>query len=130
MNRIILIGNVGKDPELKQINSDTSVVKFPVATNENYKDKSGEWQSITEWHNVEAWKGTEYLAQRLHKGCLVAVEGKITTQKWQDKDGNERYTTIIRASSVKPLEKKTDELSKKTSQHFKGATDGIEDLPY
>lgn len=124
-NLCILIGNLGKEPELKQINSDTSVLKLTVATNENYKDKNGEWQTQTEWHNVEVWKYADKLAERLHKGCLVYVEGKITTREWQDKEGNKRYSTVIRASSVKPMEKKTDELSKKTSQHLQGATDAL-----
>ena len=125
INKAFLIGNLGKEPDLKQISNDTSLLKLTVATNENYKDKNGEWQTQTEWHNVEVWKYADKLAERLHKGCLVYVEGKITTQTWEDKDGNKRYTTVIRASVVRPMEKKTDEPSKKTSDHLQGATDAL-----
>ena len=107
INKVILIGNLGKDPEVRHLESGSVVAKFPIATNENYRDKSGEWQSITEWHNVVVWRQlAERVERTLKKGMLVYIEGKISTRKWQDKDGNDRYTTDIVANTLRILEKR------------------------
>ena len=109
MNKAILVGNIGKEPELKSI-SDVSYCAFTVATNESYKDKNGEWQTKTEWHNIVTWRNTaEYASNNLKKGNQVLIEGKITTRSWEDQQGNKRYTTEIIAEKVKLLEKKTRE---------------------
>lgn len=107
INKVTLIGNLGKDPEVRHLESGSVVAKLTLATNESYRDKAGEWQTITEWHNIVAWR---YLAERaerdLKKGSLVFVEGKLTTRKWQDQEGKDRYTTEVVANNVKLLEKR------------------------
>ena len=107
VNKVILIGNLGRDPEIRHLESGASVAKFPVATNESYRTKDGDWQQLTEWHDVVAWR---YLAEKAErdfkKGKLVYVEGKLTHRKWQDKDGIERYTTEIVASNLRLLERR------------------------
>ena len=108
INKVILIGNLGKDPEVRRLESGAVVAKFSVATNENYMDKkTNEWQTITEWHNVIAWRNLAESAERnLRKGKLVYVEGKLTTRKWMDKDGNDRYTTEVVANTLRLLERR------------------------
>ncbi|MGA0256991.1 MAG: single-stranded DNA-binding protein [Saprospiraceae bacterium] len=106
-NKIILIGNLGRDPEIRRLESGAVVANFSLATNENYRDKAGNWQTITEWHNVVAWRNLAERAERdLKTGSMVFVEGKLTTRKWQDKDGNDRYTTEVLAAVIRPLDKK------------------------
>lgn len=104
INKVILVGNVGQDPEVRHLEGGTAVARISVATNESYKDKSGEWQTITEWHNVVAWRGlAEIVEKNYKKGMQVYVEGKLTTRKWQDKDGNDRRTTDIIANTMRIL---------------------------
>lgn len=106
-NKIILIGNLGRDPEIRRLESGAVVANFSLATNENYRDKAGNWQTITEWHNIVAWRNLAERAERdLKTGSMVFVEGKLTTRKWQDKDGNDRYTTEVLAAVIRPLDKK------------------------
>lgn len=107
LNRVTLIGNLGKDPEVRHLESGSAVGKFSIATNENYRDKAGEWQTITEWHNIVCWRNLAERAERtLKKGSLIYLEGKITTRKWQDQEGNDRYTTEIVANMFRLLEKR------------------------
>ncbi len=105
INKVILIGNLGRDPEVRTLESGTKIARFSVATNENYRDKNGEWQQSTEWHNVSAWT---YLAERaeksLKKGSLVYVEGKLTHRKYTDKDNVERMISEVRAIVLRSLE--------------------------
>ena len=104
VNRVILIGNLGRDPEVRRLENGAVVAKFSVATNENYKDKSGEWQSQTEWHDVVVWRNlAERAESQLTKGAQVYVEGKLTHRSWQDKDGNNRRTTEVVASYFRAL---------------------------
>jgi single-strand DNA-binding protein len=99
VNRVILIGNLGRDPEIRRLENGAVVAKFPIATNENYRDKAGEWQTQTEWHDVVAWRSLAERAEtQLKKGSLVYVEGKLTHRSWDDQDGNKRYTTEVVAS--------------------------------
>jgi single-strand DNA-binding protein len=101
VNKVILIGNLGKDPELKHTSSGTAVATMTVATNERFKDKSGEWQDKTEWHNVVLWQRlAEIAAEYLKKGRSVYVEGRLQTRSWEDKQGQKRYTTEIVASDL------------------------------
>ena len=101
VNKVILVGNLGKDPELKHTGSGTAVATMTVATNERYKDKSGEWQDRTEWHNVVLWQRlAEIAAEYLKKGRSVYVEGRLQTRAWEDKQGQKRYTTEIVASDL------------------------------
>lgn len=96
LNKVQIIGNLGKDPELRYTQSGTAVASFSVATTEKYKNKGGEWEEKTEWHNVTLWgKLAEIAGEYLQKGKTVYIEGKLQTRKWQDRDGNDRYTTEI-----------------------------------
>lgn len=104
INKVILVGNLGKDPEVRHFEGNSSVASFSVATSESYTDKNGERQSQTEWHNVVMWNGLAAVAEKyLKKGSQVYLEGKLTTRKWQDKEGNDRYTTEIVARTMKML---------------------------
>lgn len=106
-NKVLLIGNLGRDPEVKNFESGSKVASFSLATNENYQNKEGEWVQATEWHEIVCWGILAERAERdFNKGSLVFIEGKLTTRKWQDKDGNDRYTTEVKAHILRPLEKK------------------------
>ena len=96
VNRVTLIGYLGKDPEIRRLENSTAVGKFSLATSESYKDANGEWQSQSEWHDIVVWRALAEQAERLFKkGSLVYVEGKITHRKYTDKNGIERYSTEI-----------------------------------
>jgi single-strand DNA-binding protein len=97
VNKVILIGNLGKDPEVKYTPSGVAVAKFSIATNERYKDKSGEWQDRTEWHNLVAWQRTaEIIGEYVKKGSKLYVEGRLQTSSWEDKQsGEKKYRTEI-----------------------------------
>lgn len=106
-NKVSLIGHLGKDPEVRHLESGATVARFSMATNENYRDKSGNWQTLTEWHDIVAWRNlAERVERDLKKGSLVFVEGKLTTRKWQDREGNDRYTTEVVAALIRPLDKR------------------------
>lgn len=101
VNKAILVGNLGRDPELRHTQNGQAVVNFTLATSENWTDKSGEKVERTEWHRIVVWGKTgEMCAQYLSKGRTVYVEGRIQTREWEDKDGNKRYTTEINAQTV------------------------------
>lgn len=101
VNRIMLLGRLGRDPELRYTSEGAPVVSLSVATDEQWKDKNGEKQQKTEWHRVVAWnKLAELCAEYLAKGRQVYVEGKLQTRQWEDKEGNKKITTEIVASSV------------------------------
>lgn len=107
INRVTLIGNLGKDPEVRRLDNGVAVAKFSVATNESYKDKAGEWQTQTEWHDVVVWRQAAERAERdLKKGKMVYIEGKLTHRKYQDKEGNDRYITEVVANTFRLLEKR------------------------
>jgi single-strand DNA-binding protein len=96
VNRVILIGNLGKDPETRYLPSGDAVANFSIATTEKFKDKSGAMQEHTEWHRISFFgRQAEIAGEYLKKGSPVYVEGRIRTRKWQDKDGNDRYSTEI-----------------------------------
>ena len=96
VNKVIVLGNLGRDPELRHTSGGKAVATLSVATNEQWTDQSGERQERTEWHRVVVWgRQAESCAQYLAKGRSVFVEGRLQTNKWQDRDGNDRYTTEI-----------------------------------
>lgn len=97
VNKVILIGNLGKDPDVKVTPSGTPVAKFSLATNERYKDKAGQWQDRTEWHNLVAWQRTaEIIGEYVKKGSKIYVEGSLRTSSWDDKNtGEKKYRTEI-----------------------------------
>jgi single-strand DNA-binding protein len=111
VNKVILVGRLGKDPELRSIPSGTSVAKFSLATDERFTDKAGEKQERTEWHNVVVWgKLAEICGQYLRKGKLVYIEGSIRTDSWDDKEtGVKKYRTEIIANTMQMLDKKGDD---------------------
>ncbi len=101
VNKVILIGNLGKDPEVRHLEGGVTKVNFPLATSETYKDKSGNKIEHTEWHNIILWRGLAEVAEKyLKKGNPVFIEGKIKTRTWEDKDGNKRYSTEIIADNM------------------------------
>jgi len=102
VNKVILIGNLGKDPEIKYTPSGTAVAKFSLATNERYKDKSGEWQDRTEWHNIVAWQRlAEIVGEYVKKGNKLYIEGRLQTSSWEDKQsGEKKYRTEIIAQDL------------------------------
>jgi single-strand DNA-binding protein len=102
LNRVQLIGNLGKDPEVKYTPQGTPVAKLAIATNERFKDKSGEWQDRTEWHNVVLWqRQAEIAGEYLKKGSKVYIEGRLQTRTWDDKQtGQKKYMTEVVASDL------------------------------
>jgi len=104
VNKVILIGNLGADPDMRYTPSGSAVANFRIATSEQWTDKSGGKQERTEWHRVVAWGRTgEICGEYLHKGKQVYVEGRLQTRSWEDKEGVKRYTTEVVAQTVKML---------------------------
>ena len=109
LNKVMLIGNLGKDPEVRYTTSGTAVASFSVATTDKIKNKSGEWEERTEWHNITLWaRLAEIAGEYLSKGKTVFIEGRLQTRKWQDKDGRDRYTTEIVGEKMQMLSAKGD----------------------
>lgn len=105
INKAIIVGNLGADPELRYTQSGTAVASFRVATTERWKGQDGQMQEQTEWHSCNAWgKLAEICGKYLQKGSKVYVEGSINTRKWQDKSGNDRYSTEIKVREMKMLD--------------------------
>jgi single-strand DNA-binding protein len=111
VNKVILIGRLGKDPEIRSTPSGTTVTKFTMATDEKFTDRAGEKQERTEWHNIVAWgKLGEICGQYLKKGKLVYIDGSIRTDSWDDKEtGQKKYRTEIIANNMQMLDKRSDE---------------------
>jgi single-strand DNA-binding protein len=109
VNRVVLIGNLGREPDLQHLEGNIAVAKFPLATTETYKDKTGNLVSQTEWHTVVLWRGLAELAQKyLHKGSLVYIEGRIRSRNWEDKDKNRRFSTEIIGDNLVMLDKRKE----------------------
>jgi single-strand DNA-binding protein len=109
VNRVILIGNLGKDPEVQHLDGNIAVAKFPLATTETHKDKNGNLVSQTEWHTIVLWRGLAELALKyLHKGSLVYIEGRLRTRNWEDKDKNKRSITEIVGDNLVMLDKRKE----------------------
>ena len=150
LNRVMFIGNLGRDPEIRRLDSGVTVAKFSIATNESYKDKnSGEWITQTEWHDIVMWRGlAERAEKQLKKGSLIYVEGKLTHRKYQDKDGIDRYVTEMVANTFRLLEKRersegfmptsepgvtatnTSSTESATSTVVPKTDDAVDDLPF
>ena len=143
VNKVILIGNLGKDPEVRSVESGVSVANFTMATSESYKDKtSGEKKVITEWHNIVLWRGLAEIAQKyLHKGDMVYIEGKLRTRSWE-KDGVTRYTTEVVADNMTMLSPKgsgggsgnnsgyASAIKGRGPENLPAETGGSDDLPF
>ncbi len=148
VNLVTLIGNVGKEPEIRNLDGGLIVASFSLATTESYKNKAGERVKNTEWHNITCWRHLAELAEKyIKKGSKLYIQGKITTRKWEDKDGNTRYTTDIIAQQIQLLDSKprneanppnalTDDLpNEKTKQQSQDSNSEpppheLEDLPF
>ena len=136
VNKVILVGFVGKEPETRAFADGTGVTNFSLATSEKYKDKSGEWKEQTEWHNISCFgKLAEIASQYVHKGTQVYVEGKIKTNKYTDKSGVEKYAVNIVVSSLQLLgskEAKSPPMDHGSisNQASSSLGDMLEDLPF
>jgi len=109
VNKVILVGNVGKDPEVHFIEQGVAVARFPFATSETYRSKDGERVTTTEWHNIVLWRGLAEVADKfIRKGSQLYIEGRIKTRSYDDKDGNKRYITEIVGDNLQMLGKKGD----------------------
>ena len=109
VNRVMLIGNLGKDPDVQNLEGNIAVAKFPLATTETFKDRSGKLVSQTEWHTVVLWRGLADLASKyLHKGSLVYIEGRLRTRSWDDKDGIRKMATEVVGDNLIMLDKRMD----------------------
>lgn len=133
VNKTFLMGSVGRDPEVKEING-TKYASFTLATNESYKDKNGDRQTITDWHNIVCWRNTADIVERfVKKGSQLFVEGKLRTRSWE-KDGEKRYVTEVIADNIQLLGKKEDSAPTATAPqkfdpHSVKSTPIVDDLP-
>ena len=124
VNKVILVGNLGKDPEVHYIEQGVAVARFPFATSESYRSKNGERITTTEWHNVVLWRGLAEVAEKyVRKGSQLYIEGRIKTRSYDDRDGNKRYITEIIADNMQMLGKKGD------TQQGGNSTTGNDSLP-
>lgn len=131
VNKVILIGNLGADPEVKHLENNNAVANFNIATSETYKDKEGNKVTNTEWHRIVVWNGLAKVAEQwLKKGSQIYVEGKITTRKWEDKEGNERYTTEILCSNFTMLGSAKSTVTENGSQNTNLEDNPDDDLPF
>lgn len=139
VNKVILVGNLGKDPEVRHLDNGASVANFPIATTESYKDRNGNRQETTEWHNIVLWRGLADIAEKyLRKGNQIYVEGKLRTRSWEDKEGNTRYTTEVIGDNLTMLGGKPQESAGNASMSSSPAApvekspveDDDDDLPF
>jgi len=136
----MLIGNLGKDPDVQVLEGNIAVAKFPLATTETFKDRGGKLVSQTEWHTVVLWRGLAELAQKyLHKGSLVYIEGRLRTRNWDDKEGHRKFATEVVGDNLIMLDKRTDGTIHTDSTHSENLgsheappadSDVSQDLPY
>jgi len=130
VNRVMLIGNLGKDPEVQLLEGNIAVAKFPLATTETFKDRSGKLVSQTEWHTVVLWRGLADLAQKfLHKSSLVYIEGRLRTRSWEDKDGIKKYITEVVGENLIMLDKKAEGLSNEHDDPIPGSAPAEGEAP-
>lgn len=130
INKVILIGNVGKDPEIRHLDSGVAVASFPLATSETYRNKDNQKVTNTEWHNIVVWRGLADVAEKyVKKGNPLYIEGKIRTRSWDDKDGNKRYTTEIVADNMQMLGSKQSNEAAAAAAPETISTEKIENTP-
>ena len=134
LNRVMIIGHLGADPELRYTQSGSPVATLRIATDESYTDKNGNRVEAVEWHRAIVFqKAAERCNQYLGKGSLVYVEGKLTTRKWQDKNGQDRYSVEIRADRVQFLDRKGNGPQKpaqRQEQQQDNSPDNMDDIPF
>lgn len=135
VNKVILVGRLGKDPEVRTLENGAAVGNFTMATSEKYKDAKGEKKEITDWHNIVVWRGLAEISQKyLHKGDMVYIEGKMRTRSWE-KDGITRYTTEVIADNMTMLSTQRNantsaSESEATMSDLADASSGSDDLPF
>lgn len=143
VNKVILIGRLGKDPEVRNLDNGVAVANFTMATSESYKDRTtGEKKEVTEWHNIVLWRGLAEISQKyLHKGDLVYIEGKLRTRQWE-KEGVTRYTTEVVADNMTMLGSRGGNAGSSSSdygsrpaertpsENFGSSSDSTDDLPF
>lgn len=128
LNRVMLIGNLGKDPEVKHTQSGTAVAKLSIATNQRFKDKAGDWKDRTEWHTVILWaRLAEIAGEYLKKGSKVFIEGRLTTRSWDDK-GTKRYSTEVVCEDLVMLSSSQPSGGSERQENAGPITD--EDIPF
>jgi len=128
----MLIGNLGKDPDVQFLEGNIGVAKFPLATTETFKDRSGKLVSQTEWHTVVLWRGLAELAQKyLHKGSLVYIEGRLRTRSWEDREANRKFATEVVGDNLIMLDKRNDATGghHPGAGHAEGGIEGLETPP-
>jgi single-strand DNA-binding protein len=130
VNKVILVGNLGKDPEVRHLENGRAVANFSLATSETYKNKQGERVTNTEWHNVVLWSPIAEIAEKfLKKGNQVYIEGKLTTRSWDDQDGNKRYTTEVVGNNLTLLGTKSDGDSGGSSSSGSSSSNDVTSIP-
>jgi len=137
INKVTLIGNLGRDPETRTLQTGTVLTKFSLATSRSYRDKSGEWQQDTQWHDISAWGNAAERAAKLRKGQTVYVEGELTYNEYEDKNGSKQRRAEVRASYFRIISKNDAPLEKAAAVVDNGLTGGPEmekgpdgDLPF
>ena len=128
LNKVLLIGNVGKDPEVRHLESGVAVVTLLVVTSERIKDRNGEWRELTEWHNVVLWRNLAELVEKsVRKGSQIFIEGKLRNKTWEDQNGVKRYATEVVADDLRLLWRRGDNnIISQQSQH--AGKSGIPDI--
>lgn len=139
VNKVILVGNLGKDPEVRKLENGATVAQFSLATSESYRDRNtNEIRTTTDWHNIVLWRGLAEVAEKyLHKGMQIYVEGKIRNRSYQDKDGNTKYITEIVGDNLVMMSKGPEQQTNSDSSHqemgnapFSGDMSTEDDLPF
>ena len=136
VNKVILIGNVGADPDVKYLEGGVAVARFSLATSEVYNNKNGERVTQTEWHNIVLWRNLAQIAEKyVRKGMMLYIEGRIRTRSWDDQNGVKRYTTEIYGDNFQMLSRKQDNGGKPQDTHMPQAPDlnggdDSDDLPF
>lgn len=130
VNKVMLIGNLGRDPHIDYLEGNIGVAKFPLATTETYKDRNGKLVSQTEWHTIVLWRGLADLAAKyLHKGSLIYLEGRLRTRSWEDKEGNKKFATEVVGDNLIMLDKRNEggQSGGDLDEGFAGDTSNIAD---
>ena len=131
VNKVILVGNLGKDPEVRHLEGGTAVASFSIATTEVYKDKTGARQEQTEWHNIVVWRGLAEIAEKyLKKGMTIYIEGKLRTRSWDDKEGHKRYSTEVVGDTFTILSKKENQSTGNNEQSDNSGPKTADDLSF
>ena len=131
VTKVILVGNLGKDPEVRHLEGGTAVASFSIATTEVYKDKTGARQEQTEWHNIVVWRGLAEIAEKyLKKGMTIYIEGKLRTRSWDDKEGHKRYSTEVVGDTFTILSKKENQSTGNNEQSDNSGPKTADDLPF